>query len=84
MCIRDRKLIPYYFLGQITVSSLEKAVVLMPVAIASVYLGVWAVKRLPEKAFFAFVTWSLLLIGIDLVVKGLTGVEPLLAFFALF
>ena len=82
--INALKLIPYFFLGQITVSSLETALMLMPVAVVSVWLGVWAVKKLPEKAFFTFVTWSLLLIGVDLVIKGVTGVEPLIEVMKLF
>ena len=80
--INALKLIPYWLVGRITLQSLETALYLMPVAAISVYAGVWAVKRLPEKAFFTFVTWSLLLIGIDLVIKGVTGVEPLIALFS--
>ncbi len=76
------KLVPYYFLGQITLRSLETALVLMPVAAASVFLGVWAVRRLPEQLFFRIVTWSLLVIGADLIGKGVTGVEPLVALFS--
>ncbi len=67
------KLVPYYLLGQINLVSLETAAVLMPIAAASVFLGVWAVRRLPEKLFFTIVTWSLLLIGAELVWKGITG-----------
>ena len=78
------KLVPYYFLGQITLTSLKTAAVLMPVAAASVYFGVWAVKRLPEALFFRIVTWSLLVIGLDLIAGGLTGVEPIKALFELF
>ena len=78
------KLVPYYFLGQITLSSLKTAAVLMPVAAGSVYLGVWAVQRLPEALFFRIVTWSLLIIGADLMGRGLTGVEPIMALFAQF
>ena len=78
------KLVPYYFLGQITLGSLKTAAVLMPVAAASVYFGVWAVRRLPEALFFRIVTWSLLVIGADLIGRGLTGVEPIMALFKLF
>lgn len=67
------KLIPYYLLGQINLASLETAAKLMPVAAAAVFLGVWVVRRMPEKLFFAVVTWSLLLIGIELVWKGIAG-----------
>ena len=67
------KLVPYYFLGQINLDSLKIAVVLMPVAAAAVFAGVWAVRRLPERLFFQIVTWSLLLIGLELIWKGISG-----------
>ena len=67
------KLIPYYFLGQINLESLEVALKLAPFAAVAVFFGVWVVKRLPEKLFFQIVTWSLLLIGAELVWKGLNG-----------
>ena len=65
------KLVPYYLLGQINLESLETAAKLMPIAAASVFFGVWVVKRLPERLFFQIVTWSLLLIGIELIRHGL-------------
>ena len=67
------KLVPYFYLGQINLDSLEVAAILMPFAAAAVFFGVWVVKRLPEKAFFTLVTWSLLLIGLQLIWKGLQG-----------
>ena len=67
------KLVPYYFLGQINLDSLKIAAILMPVAAAAVFAGVWTVRRLPEKLFFQIVTWSLLLIGLHLIWKGLGG-----------
>ncbi len=71
--INALKLIPYYFLGQINLASLETAAKLMPIAAVSVFFGVWVVKRLPEALFFKIVTWSLLLIGIELIRQGLWG-----------
>ena len=67
------KLVPYYFLGQINLQSLEIAARLMPVAAAAVFAGVWVVKRLPEKLFFRIITWSLLVIGLELIRKGWMG-----------
>lgn len=67
------KLVPYVMLGQINLHSLELAAVLMPVAAASVFLGVWLVKVLPEMLFFRILTWSLLVVGLQLVWKGLQG-----------
>ena len=71
--INALKLIPYYFLGQINLESLETAAKLMPVAAAAVFFGVWVVKRMPERLFFQIVTWALLLIGIELIRQGLVG-----------
>ena len=71
--INALKLIPYYFLGQINLASLRTALVLMPIAAVSVFLGVLVVKKLPEKLFFQIVTWALLLIGVELIWKGLHG-----------
>lgn len=67
------KLVPYFLLGQINLHSLELATLLMPVAALSVFLGVWLVKVLPEKLFFRVVTWSLLIVGAQLVYKGLSA-----------
>lgn len=66
------KLVPYYFLGQINLDSLEIALKLAPVAAVAVFAGVWVVKRLPERLFFQIVTWALLLIGLELIWKGLS------------
>ncbi|MEO6298861.1 MAG: sulfite exporter TauE/SafE family protein [Paracoccaceae bacterium] len=71
--INALKLIPYYFLGQINLQSLETAAKLMPVAAAAVFFGVWVVRRMPERLFFQIVTWSLLLIGVELIRQGLVG-----------
>jgi uncharacterized membrane protein YfcA len=67
------KLVPYFYLGQINLDSLEKALMLAPIAAVAVFFGVWVVKRLPEKLFFTIVTWSLLLIGLQLIWKGLSA-----------
>ena len=67
------KLVPYFFLGQINLTSLEVALKLAPVAAVAVFAGVWVVKRLPESLFFQIVTWSLLLIGLELIWKGFHG-----------
>jgi uncharacterized membrane protein YfcA len=67
------KLVPYFMLGQINLGSLEVALMLAPVAAVAVFAGVWVVKRVSEKVFFTVVTWSLLIIGVQLIWKGLQG-----------
>lgn len=60
------KLIPYFALGQINLSSLETALWLAPVAAAAVWLGVWLVRIIPHEMFYKLVTWALLLISAKL------------------
>lgn len=68
------KLIPYYMLGQINLHSLEKVLVLMPIAALSVFAGVRLVKWLPERLFFQLVTWALLIVSIKLMWDGYRGI----------
>lgn len=64
------KLIPYWQLGMLDLHSLGTAAILSIPAAIAVFLGVGAVKRLPEKLFFRLVTWALLLISIKLIWDG--------------
>lgn len=69
------KLIPYYALGQLSVSNLKAAVLLsLPAAIA-VFAGVRLVNWLPEQLFFKLVTWALLLISLKLIWDGAQGLR---------
>ena len=67
------KLVPYVALGQINAGSLQIAAVLAVPAAVAVFLGVRAVKWLPEALFFRLVTWALLLISIKLIRDGVVG-----------
>ncbi|TRW98462.1 sulfite exporter TauE/SafE family protein [Paracoccus sp. M683] len=67
------KLVPYAALGQLSPQNLGAAAVLMPVALASVWLGVRLVRIMPAKAFYLFITWALLLVSIKLIWDGGSG-----------
>ena len=67
------KLLPYWALGMIDPSSLGTALILMPIAVASVFAGVWLVRILPERLFFRLVIWALLALSLKLVFDGWTG-----------
>lgn len=64
------KLIPYFALGQLSVSNLKVAAVLMVPGVLAVLAGVQIVKVLPEKLFFKLVTWALLAISLKLIYDG--------------
>lgn len=65
------KLIPYWALGQLSTQALAVSAKLAVPAVASVFLGVWLVKIIPERIFFAIVTWALLLISFRLIWQAL-------------
>lgn len=67
------KLVPYYLLGQLSPQNLHVAVILMPIAAASVFLGVRIVRMIPEKLFFLGVTWALLALSLKLIWDGAMG-----------
>jgi uncharacterized membrane protein YfcA len=60
------KLVPYWALGQLSPANLRVAALLMVPAVASVFLGVWLVRRMPTKTFFRLVVWALLLVSLKL------------------
>jgi uncharacterized protein len=65
------KLVPYWFLGQISTDSLHVAVWLAVPAALAVFAGVWLVRVLPERLFFRLITWALLAISVRLIWEGL-------------
>ena len=67
------KLIPYYALGQLNLTSLKVAAILAVPASIAVFAGVRLVKIIPEKLFFQLISWTLLAISIKLIWDGLRG-----------
>lgn len=64
------KLIPYWALGQLSLTNLKVAMVLVVPAVLSVWAGVWLVRVMPEKLFFRIIVWSLLAMSLVLVREG--------------
>jgi hypothetical protein len=68
------KLIPYYFLGQLSVNNLELAASLAPFAIAFMLLGVWLVRRVSAKLFYNLAYVLVFFIALKLIWDGYIGV----------
>lgn len=64
------KLIPYYALGQLSISNLKVVAILAVPASLAVFAGVRLVKIIPEKLFFQLITWTLLAISVKLIWDG--------------
>ena len=60
-------------LGQVSTANLSTSIVLMPVAVASTFLGVWMVRRLSGAKFYPIVRTFTFLVGLKLIWDGVTG-----------
>ena len=70
--INALKLPPYWMLGQINLTSLEKCLYLVPVALFGAWAGFKLTKILPEGPFFKAVEIALLLVSLKLIYDALT------------
>jgi len=67
------KIIPYAYLGQLDVTNLATALVLLPLVPVGVKLGVVIQGKLDENIFYRISYWALLGIGVKLLYDGTTG-----------
>jgi len=72
--VNAAKLVPYFFLGQLSVTNLEHDLVLAPVAIVGVLAGVYLVRRISVKLFYTLAYWLVFLLALKLVYDGAMGV----------
>jgi uncharacterized membrane protein YfcA len=72
--VNTSKLIPYYFLGTLSVNNLEISAALIPFGLVGVGVGVYLVRRISAKAFYTIAYVLILLLGIKLLYDGITGV----------
>jgi uncharacterized protein len=70
MVVNYAKILPYWWLGQLSPINLETSLLLLPLAPLGVALGVWAQKRVKEAVFYR-VSYALLFItGARLIYDG--------------
>ncbi len=67
------KIVPYALLGQLDLTNLMTALVLLPLAPVGVKLGVIIQGKLDEKIFYQISYWALLGIGVKLLYDGWLG-----------
>ena len=64
------KIAPYFALGQFSLDGLATTAVLMPLAIASNFLGIWLVRVTPTELFYKIAYWAVLAISLTLLWQG--------------
>jgi uncharacterized membrane protein YfcA len=67
------KLPPYFFLGQFDRENLVTAAIIAPVAMVSVFLGVWLVRRIDPQRFYDLIYGLVFVVGLALVWQGANG-----------
>jgi uncharacterized membrane protein YfcA len=72
--VNTLKLVPFYFLGTLSVSNLELSAALIPFGLVGVGVGVYLVRRISTKAFYTIAYVLILLLGIKILYDGITGV----------
>lgn len=64
------KLIPYFMLGNLSVTNLSTALVLLPLAPVGVYLGIWLQRHVSDALFYKLLYALLLVTGVKLTWDG--------------
>jgi uncharacterized membrane protein YfcA len=67
------RIVPYYGLGQLTHETLLVSIALMPLAVATNFLGFWLVQRIPTGPFYRITYALIFLISAALLVQGALG-----------
>lgn len=67
------KLVPYFFLGNLSAGNLATSAVLLPLAPVGVYLGIWMQKHVSDALFYRVLYVLLLATGVKLTWDGVFG-----------
>ena len=67
------KIILFFALGQISVPNLSTSAALLPVAVASTFLGVFMVRRLSGAKFYPIIRALTFMVGLKLIYDGAMG-----------
>ena len=64
------KLLPYWQLGQLDLDNLKFSLLLMPIAVAGTFAGVWLVRIIPQRTYFVLIHAALFALSIKLVIAA--------------
>jgi len=64
------KIVPYFALGQFSARNLATSVVLLPLAVAANFLGIWLARRTPTELFYKIAYLLVFFISLALIWQG--------------
>ena len=70
VALNSIKLVPFFALGQFSPENLATSAVLLPLAVATNFIGLWLVRRTPAELFFKLTYVLVLLIALGLIWQG--------------
>jgi uncharacterized membrane protein YfcA len=70
--INVMKIAPYFMLGQFSPRNLSTSLLLLPIAVAANFAGVWLVRRTPTTVFYRIAYTLLLMISVALLWQGVS------------
>jgi uncharacterized membrane protein YfcA len=68
------KLLPFYFLGQLSANNLELAAALLPVGLLGMLSGVYLIRRVNARFFYRFAYVLIFILALDLIYEGVRGI----------
>jgi uncharacterized protein len=66
------KVLPYFALGQFSAAGLATSMALVPLAVATNFLGIWMVRVMPTALFYQLTYVLVFAIALALIYSGLT------------
>lgn len=68
------KIGPYFALGQFSTKNFATSMVLLPLAVAANFLGIWLVQRTPTELFYKIAYTLVFVISLALLWRGIQGI----------
>ena len=68
------KIVPYFALGQFSTRTLATSVLLLPLAVAANFLGLWLARRTPTELFYKIAYLLMLFISLGLIWQGASAI----------
>lgn len=67
------KVVPYFMLGQFSTEGFGVSLALVPLAVATNFLGIWLIRKTPEVVFYRIAYTLMACVSVGLLYQGLTG-----------
>jgi uncharacterized membrane protein YfcA len=71
--VNTAKLVPYFFLGQLSLGNLQLSAAFAPIGMLGVLLGVFLVRRISMLWFYRIAYWMIFILSFKLIWDGATG-----------